>query len=170
MSPVTQRVGAAFYMPFASDFTASIEAQMLRVDCIFAIMSDDDVDYAWIDGIDEQDPVLIPVRSLEGFQDLGDLEEYLCEEFHGELGEALQDLLTLAAAEELSSTTLVRALAIMHRDQASTAAEAIQLSFQWGFALLQAASLERYSFGLEKTASHLAELAQLPSLATAPTA
>lgn len=165
--PSTYRVGAAYYIPFASDFTASIEAQLLRVDCIFAIIEADGVDHAWIDGIDEQDPVLVPVHSLEGFQDLGNLEDYLCAEFHTQLGEELQVLLAMVASEELSATVLVRALAILHNEQAATAMDAVQMSFQFGLAFLRAASLERYTFGLEETARLVDELNALNTMATA---
>lgn len=151
MKRTKYRVGAAFYMPFAADLTASIEAQLLRVDCIFAIVTVDDIEYAWIDGIDEENPVLIPVHSLEGFNDLGELETYLCDEAHTQLGEELTTLLGMVESELINPTVLVRALAIMHNEQAASAHEAVQLSFEFGLTFARAASLERYAFGLDET-------------------
>lgn len=159
MNPTQYRIGSAYYMPFAADLTASIEAQLLRVDTIFAVIDADGIDHAWIDGIDEEDPVLIPVRSLEGYREIGDFETYLCEEFHTQLGAELPALLELAVSEALSATVLVRALAILHNEQAATAVEAVQMSFQFGLAFLRAASLERYSYGLEQVDALVAELA-----------
>ncbi|TAL65697.1 MAG: hypothetical protein EPN79_10985 [Burkholderiaceae bacterium] len=146
------RVACALYSPYAADFTLPIEQQLLQIDCIFAVIDVDGVDYGWIDGIDEDDPILVPVRSMMGYGYLGSLEEYLSEDFHAPLGQVLQDLLLLAQSEQLSATVLVRALAILHLDDAITAADAVQQSFQWGLTLLRAGTLERVTFGVQAIA------------------
>ena len=145
-SPI--RVASALYSPYANDFTLPIERQLLQVDCIFSVMSIDGVDLGWIDGIDQDDPILVPVRSMEGHSDLGTVEEYLSEEFHTSIGSELQALLRIARQEELTPTVLVRALAIMHNDGTIDAAHAVKQSFDWGFTMLRAGVLDRYTFGL----------------------
>ncbi|CAN7775722.1 hypothetical protein LJR290_007785 [Variovorax sp. LjRoot290] len=142
------RVACALYSPYANDFTLPIEQQLLQVDCIFSVINVDGVDLGWIDGIDQDDPILVPVRSMEGHGDLGTVEEYLCEEFHTSIGPELQTLFRIAREEELTATVLVRALAIMHNDGSIGAADAVQQSFEWGFTLLRAGVLDRYTFGL----------------------
>jgi len=142
------RVASALYSPYANDFTLPIERQLLQVDCIFSVMNIDGVDLGWIDGIDQDDPILVPVRSMEGHSDLGTVEEYLSEEFHTSIGSELQALLRIARQEELTPTVLVRALAIMHNDGTIDAAHAVRQSFEWGFTMLRAGVLDRYTFGL----------------------
>ncbi|VTU44961.1 hypothetical protein [Variovorax sp. RA8] len=145
-SPI--RVASALYSPYASDFTLPIERQLLQVDCIFSVMNIDGVDLGWIDGIDQDDPILVPVRSMEGYGDLGTVEEYLSEEFHTSIGPELQTLLRIALDEELTPTVLVRALAILHNDGTIDAEHAVKQSFDWGFAMLRAGVLDRYRCGL----------------------
>lgn len=142
------RVACGLYSPYANDFTLSIEQQMLQIDTIFAVFNVDGVDVGWIDGIDEQDPILVPVRSMDGHGDLGTVEEYLSEEFHTSIGDELTVLFRLAQEESLSPTVLVRALAIMHNDGSIDAQHAVQQSFEWGFTLLRAGMLDRFTFGL----------------------
>jgi len=142
------RVASALYSPYASDFTLPIEQQMLQIDCIFSVIHVDGVDLGWIDGIDQDDPILVPVRSMEGHGDLGTVEEYLSEEFHTALGPELQTLFRIAMEEKLTATVLVRALAIMHNDDQIDAQSAVQQSFDWGFTLLRAGTLDRFTFGL----------------------
>jgi hypothetical protein len=142
------RVASALYSPYAGDFTLPIEQQLLQVDCIFSVISVDGVDLGWIDGIDQDDPILVPVRSMEGHSDLGTIEEYLSEEFHTSIGPELQALLRIAREEELTPTVLVRALAIMHNDETIDAAHAVKQSFDWGFTMLRAGVLDRYTLGL----------------------
>lgn len=146
--PTIPRVGCALYAPYANDFTLTIEQQLVQVDTIFAVLTVDGVDVGWIDGIDETDPILVPVRSMEGYADLGTVEEYLTQEFHTPLGEHLQDLFRLAEAHALSATVLVRALAIMHLESSFDAQQAVDRSFEWGLTLLRAGILERHTFGL----------------------
>ncbi|CAN7361313.1 hypothetical protein [Variovorax sp. LjRoot178] len=145
-SPI--RVASALYSPYANDFTLPIERQLLQVDCIFSVMNIDGVDLGWIDGIDQDDPILVPVRSMEGYGDLGSVEEYLSEEYHTSIGTELQTLLRIARDEELTPTVLVRALAIMHNDGTIDAAHAVKQSFDWGFTMLRAGALDRHTFGL----------------------
>lgn len=145
-SPI--RVASALYSPYANDFTLPIERQLLQVDCIFSVMNIDGVDLGWVDGIDQDDPILVPVRSMEGHRDLGTVEEYLSEEFHASIGAELQALLRIAREEELTPTVLVRALAIMHNDGTIDAAHAVKQSFEWGFTMLRAGVLDRHTFGL----------------------
>lgn len=142
------RVASALYSPYANDLTLPVERRLLQVDCIFAVMSIDGVELGWIDGIDQDDPILVPVRSMEGHSDLGTVEEYLSEEFHTSIGPELQALLRLARHEELTPTVLVRALAIMHNDGTIDAAHAVKQSFDWGFTMLRAGVLDRHTFGL----------------------
>lgn len=142
------RIACAMYSPYANDFTLSIEQQLLQVDTIFAVFNVDGVDVGWIDGIDEQDPILVPVRSMEGHGDLGTVEDYLSEEFHAAIGEELTTLFRLAQEESLTPTVLVRALAIMHNDGTIDARTAIQQSFEWGFTLLRDGMLDRFTVGL----------------------
>ena len=144
-SPI--RVASALYSPYASDFTLPIERQVLQVDCIFSVMNIDGVDLGWIDGIDQDDPILVPVHSMEGHRDLGTVEEYLSEEYHTSIGPELQALLRIASQEELTPTVLVRALAIMHLDGTIDAAHAVRQSFDWGFTMLRAGVLDRYAGG-----------------------
>ena len=144
------RVASALYSPYANDFTLPIEQQLLQVDCIFSVINVDGVDLGWIDGIDQDDPILVPVRSMEGHGDLGTVEEYLSEEYHTAIGPELQTLFNLAREEELTATVLVRALAIMHNDDTIGAADAVQQSFEWGFTLLRAGVLDRHTFGLSE--------------------
>lgn len=146
-SPI--RIASALFSPYANDFTQPIERQLLQVDCIFSVMNIDGVDLGWIDGIDQDDPILVPVRSMEGYGDLGTVEEYLSEEFHASIGPELQTLLRIAREEELTPTVLVRALAIMHNDGTIDAGHAVKQSFDWGFTMLRAGVLERHTFGLE---------------------
>ncbi|OUM00712.1 hypothetical protein [Variovorax sp. JS1663] len=152
LSPI--RVASALYSPYASDFTLPIEQQLLQLDCIFSVMNIDGLDLAWIDGIDQDDPILVPVRSMEGYGDLGTIEEYLSEEFHTSIGPELQRLLQIARNEELTPTVLVRALAIMHNDGTIDAAHAVKQSFDWGFTMLRAGVLDRYRFGLRAMLEH----------------
>jgi hypothetical protein len=149
-SPNAMRVSAALYSPYASDFTLPIEQQLLQVDCIFSVINVDGADLGWIDGIDEDDPILVPVRSMEGHSDLGTVEDYLSEEFHTAIGVELNTLLRIAREEQLTATVLVRALAIMHNEPSIGAAEAVQQSFEWGFTLLRAGVLDRHTFGLSE--------------------
>ena len=149
-SPI--RVASALYSPYAGDFTLPIERQLLQVDCIFSVMNIDGVDLGWIDGIDQADPILVPVRSMEGLRDLGTVEEYLSEEYHTSIGPELQTLLRIAGQEELTPTVLVRALAIMHNDGTIDAAHAVKQSFDWGFTMLRAEVLGRHRFGLGREA------------------
>lgn len=144
------RVACALYSPYASDFTLPIEHQLLQVDCIFSVINVDGVDLGWIDGIDQDDPILVPVRSMEGHSDLGTVEQYLSEEFHSGIGPELQTLFRIAREEQLTATVLVRALAIMHNDGTIGATDAVQQSFDWGFTLLRAGVLDRYTFGLSE--------------------
>jgi hypothetical protein len=144
------RVASALYSPYANDFTLPIEQQLLQVDCIFSVINVDGVDLGWIDGIDQDDPILVPVRSMEGHRDLGTVEDYLSEEYHTAIGPELQSLFALAREEELTATVLVRALAIMHNDGTISAADAVQQSFEWGFTLLRAGVLDRHTFGLSE--------------------
>lgn len=155
-SPI--RVASALYSPYANDFTLPIERQLLQVDCIFSVMNIDGVDLGWIDGIDQDDPILVPVRSMEGYGDLGTIEEYLSEEFHASIGAELQALLRIAREEELTPTVLVRALAIMHNDGTIDAAHAVRQSFDWGFTMLRAGVLDRYTFGLAAALEEAAPL------------
>lgn len=145
-SPI--RVASALYSPYASDFTLPIERQLLQLDCIFSVLNIDGVDLGWIDGIDHDDPILVPVRSMEGHRDLGTVEEYLSEEYHTTIGPELQALLRIGGQEELTPTVLVRALAIMHNDGTIDAAHAVKQSFEWGFTMLRAGVLDRHTFGL----------------------
>lgn len=144
-SPI--RVGSALYSPYANDFTLPIERQLLQVDCIFSVINIDGVDLGWIDGIDQDDPILVPVRSMEGYGELGTVEEYLSEEYHTSIGTELQTLLRIARDEELTPTVLVRALAIMHNDGTIDAVHAVRQSFDWGFTMLRAGVLDRYTIG-----------------------
>lgn len=142
------RVASALYSPYVNEFTLPVERQLLQVDCIFAVMNIDGVDLGWIDGIDHEYPILVPVRSMEGHSDLGTVEDYLSEEFHTSIGPEIQVLFRLARQEELTPTVLVRALAIMHNDETIDAAHAVKQSFDWGFAMLRAGVLDRYTFEL----------------------
>ena len=144
------RVASALYSPYVNDFTLPIEQQLLQVDCIFSVMNIDGVDLGWIDGIDQDDPILVPVRSMEGHSDLGTVEEYLSEEFHTSIGPELQALFRLARQEELTPTVLVRALAIMHNDGTIDAAQAVKQSFDWGLTMLRAGVVERQWLGLRQ--------------------
>lgn len=90
----------------------------------------------------------VPVRSMQGYRDLGTVEDYLSEEFHTSIGPELQRLLCIARDEELTPTILVRAHAIMHNDGTIDAMHAVKQSFDWGFTMLRAGVLERYRFGI----------------------
>lgn len=142
------RIASALYSPYASDFTLPVEQQLLQIDCIFSVMTVDGVALGWIDGIDHDDPILVPVRSMEGHSDLGTVEEYLSEEFHTSIGSELQALLRIAREEELTPTVLVRALAILHNDTTIDAAHAVKQSFDWGFTMLRAGVLDRHTYSL----------------------
>ena len=154
-SPVT-RVGCALYAPYANDFTLTVEQQMLQIDTIFSVFTVDGVDVGWIDGIHEEAPILVPVRSMEGYGDLGTMEEYLTQEQHAPLGEHLRDLFRIAEEHSLSATLLLRALAIMHNEPNFDAQQAVDLSIEWGMTMLRAGILDRHTFGLATMLRHSA--------------
>ena len=142
------RVACGMYAPYANDFTLAVEQQLLQIDTIFSVFSVDGIEVGWIDGIDQQDPILVPVRSMEGYGDLGTIEEYLSEEFHTQIGDELRELFRIAEDEALTATVLVRALAIMHNEGAFSAQQAVEQSFEWGFTLLRAGVMDRHTFSL----------------------
>lgn len=87
--------------------------------------------YAWVDGIDFAEPVLVPVDSLDGVELLGTLGKYLRDEMHLALGARFDQLLDLCLQRDLSATVLVRACEFMHSD-GFDAEQAIEAASQWG--------------------------------------
>ena len=142
------RIACGLYSPYANDFTLPLEQQLLQIDTIFAVFSLNGTEVGWIDGVDPRDPILVPVQAIEGYSDLGTLDEYLSEEFHTQIGDELGELLRLSQEEDLSATVLVRALAIMHNESAMGAQEAVEQSLRWGLTLLRAGAMDRYTFSL----------------------
>lgn len=87
--------------------------------------------YAWVDGVDYAQPMLIPVHLLEGFERAGTLGQYLRQERHIDLGEAFDDLLGICLSTEISATNMIRACEFMHADGMSPQ-DAIDAAKQWG--------------------------------------
>lgn len=105
------------------------------------------VSYAWIDGDDFDNPLLVPVESLVGFQRIGTLRDYLTDEAHIDLGEEFNTLLDIALRERCSATVIVRAVDAMH-SEGQGAAEAIQLARDWAKLLNDLDNAERAAYQL----------------------
>lgn len=105
----------------------------------------DDVAYVWLDGVDDQNPLLLPVQALTDFRRRGTFREYLEMQKHAELGEAFDDLMSLCMQRKSSATLLVRACEILHAENVS-ADQALDTAQQWGMLLNELDQAERAAF------------------------
>jgi hypothetical protein len=105
------------------------------------------VAYIWIDGVDAENPLLLPAQHLHNFRSLGTLREYLSNERHMDLEEGFDDLMDICMAQKESATTMVRALEIMHTE-GLPADQAVTTARQWGILLNELDQAERASYQL----------------------
>lgn len=116
------------------------------------------VAYVWLDGVDDQNPLLLPVQALTDFRRRGTLREYLEMPKHTELGEAFDDLMDLCMQRKSSATLLVRACEILHAENVS-ADQALETAQQWGMLFNELDQAERTAYKLvsSEDARRLAE-------------
>lgn len=103
--------------------------------------------YVWIDGINHENPLLIPVQSLSKFRRVGTLRSYLEDERHLALEAGFDQLLDICKSREVSATVLIRACEIMH-EEGLPADQAIVTAHQWGELLNELDQAERAAYQL----------------------
>lgn len=103
--------------------------------------------YAWVDGVDPDNPLLLPIQVLSKFRSLGTLRTYLEHEKHLSLGDEFTKVLDLCMARGESATILVRACEMMHAEGCA-AEQAVVNAHQWGVLLNELDQAERASFQL----------------------
>lgn len=101
--------------------------------------------YAWIDGVDVENPLLLPIECLHDFQNMGSLRQYLQDDRHIELDAEFDNLLDICMRKKNSATVLVRACEIMHTE-AIPADEAVSIAYQWGDLLNTLDRAERVAY------------------------
>lgn len=102
----------------------------------------EDCAYAWVDGVDMQNPILVPVDELQSYRRIGTFGSYLRDERHQDLGEMFDALLTDCVSEALNPTLIVRACESMHSD-GFRPHEAIAVAREWGETIHQINGLNR---------------------------
>jgi hypothetical protein len=133
------RLCSGIYQPTAAGLPA------VEVICQAVVLNA--VAYVWIDGVDAQNPLLLPVQVLHGFRSRGTLREYLEDEKHIGLGEQFDMLMDLCMERRESATVLVRACEIMHAE-GLPADHAIATAHQWGLVLTELDLAERAAYRL----------------------
>lgn len=103
--------------------------------------------YAWIDGVSETNPVLLPVESLNNFKNFGTLQSYLQDDRHAELDTEFDSLGELCLAQKASATLMVRACEIMHAEGLS-AEDALSVARQWGELINELDQAERAAYSV----------------------
>lgn len=103
--------------------------------------------YVWIDGVNAENPLLLPVQALHQFRRMGTLRQYLEDERHIELGEEFDRLIDLCMERKESATVLIRACEIMHTEKLP-ADQAIVTAHQWGTLLNELDQAERAAYHL----------------------
>lgn len=112
------------------------------IQLIGQIVNSGSLSYIWIDGLDRNDPILVPVTNAPGPRHLGTLDAYYRtneEAFHEIVGSALsRDLI-------LSSLLIVRSVEAMKIDH-SGPDRAIDTALTWSRMLLELDEMERHAF------------------------
>lgn len=108
------------------------------------------VAYVWIDGINQNNPLLLPVQALYGFRRMGSLRQYLENERHLDLGEDFDALIDLCTQRKVSATVLIRACEIMHAEE-SSADQALETALHWGMLLNEMDQAERAAYQMVTT-------------------
>lgn len=103
--------------------------------------------YVWIDGVDTDNPLLLPVQTLLSFRSLGTLREYLEDDRHLALGDEFDRLLDISMEQQVSATVLIRACEIMHTESLP-ADQAVITARQWGVLLNELDQAERAAYQL----------------------
>jgi hypothetical protein len=103
------------------------------------------VAYVWVDGINIDSPILLPVQALHQFKRRGTYQEYLEEERHLALDDGFEWLMQLCSDKQESATVVIRACEIMH-EEGLPADQAIVTAHQWGVLLSQINEAERAAF------------------------
>lgn len=101
--------------------------------------------YAWIDGVNELAPVLLPVHNLASFRRMGTLRQYLQDDRHLGLDTELEVLGVLCAEQKASATLMVRACELMHAE-GLPARDALDVVRQWGELICELDQAERAAF------------------------
>jgi len=101
----------------------------IEVFCQCVVLND--CAYAWIDGIDSERPMLVPIEDLTDFSRQGTLGQYLRDERHMALGEYFDEFLDLCLGNQISPTLMVRACEFMHSD-ALHPIDALRSAKAWG--------------------------------------
>ncbi len=127
------------YAPFGTDLPP--------VEVVCQVVPLNGAAYVWLDGVDHNDPVLLPAQVLDGTRRLGTLRDYLEDLRHEQLGEGFDSLLDLAMEQQVSATVLVRACEIMH-EEGSDPSQAITTARQWGIMLCELDQAHRAEFQL----------------------
>ena len=120
-----------------------LDAEPVQVFCQ-AVVVDGDA-YAWVDGVNEQDPLLIPVKHLVAYSYAGTLRQYLADPRHAALGDAFDEFLDLVIAKRASATLIVRACEIMHEEHVLPQV-ALATSEEWGHLLGELDHTERAAY------------------------
>lgn len=98
--------------------------------------------YAWIDGVNFDNPVLVPIEDLIDFRREGTLGKYLRDDRHLVLGGAFNVFLDMCLRSLVTPTTMVRACEFMHFD-CMTPDDAIRAAIEWGELLEQLDTVDR---------------------------
>lgn len=109
--------------------TKDPETPPIKIICQTLII--DGRSYAWIDGVDERRPVLLPSEHLNEFKRMGTLYDYLTNDIHESLAESLQEVMQLCTNQSQTPCTLVRAIELMHAEQLGPE-QAIAQALAWG--------------------------------------
>lgn len=132
------RLCKGLYKPTCADLS------VVEVYCQTLILGS--IAYAWIDGVNLDNPLLLPVQTLHNYKSLGTLHQYLQDERHSALvQEEFVELLDLGMRQQESATVLVRACEVMHAEGFG-AAQALAVSREWGQLLNELDQAERAAY------------------------
>lgn len=141
------RLCAGIYKPTCDDLPA------VEVFCQAIVLNG--AAYVWIDGVNPDNPVLLPVQTLSGFRSMGTLREYLEDDKHLALGEEFDLCLDICMAQQESATVLIRACEIMHAESLP-ADQAVVTARQWGMLLNDLDQAERAAYQIASAPAPLA--------------
>ena len=136
---------SGIYMP-----TCAVDIPPVRVFCEAVVLNS--VAYVWIDGVDNEKPLLLPAQSLQEFRSCGTLRAYLEDEKHLALEEQFDEILDLCLKRKESATTMIRAIEIMH-DEGLPPDQALVTAHQWGVLINELDQAERASYQLVTTSA-----------------
>lgn len=103
--------------------------------------------FVWIDGVDRESPVLLPLEFFQAYRKLGTLQEVLAQ-LDASAAEAL-----IEQGAEQSATVLARAASIMQREGLD-ARQALLTSIQWGITLKEIDGADQAALVTFATANH----------------